>query len=155
MSDQWLTHVQAAERLGVTTMTVQAMLARGELERRPQPRHRSMPSVGAASVEALIPVVAQRRADAAQRRIDAAQRTAEVEQRRIARRSPPDDEHEWLNAAGTAAYLGLSIPWVKNRALTGRIPATKHQGRWWIRRDHAAEVAKSRGQRASVEAWEQ
>ncbi len=142
---EWLTYLEATRRLGVTPGTVREMLNRGDLVRRPgardQDRRRRDPAVNAASVERLRATREQRRAE----RAAAAERAA-------IRGTPPDDEHVWLNDHAAAAVLRVSRSWVKLRAWEGRIPATKHGGRWWVRRDHAEQLARVR---AAVDTWKE
>ncbi|GAA1909530.1 hypothetical protein GCM10009737_08530 [Nocardioides lentus] len=131
--DAWVTQVEAARRLGCSPSHVQTLLRRGQLVRRPGPRDRGTPSVGAASVDELAGVLEEQRAA-----------RAAAAARRAVHGSPPDDEHVWLDTDETAAVLGLSRPWVKARARQGRIPATKYGGKWWVRREHAEQIAAVR-----------
>ena len=106
----WISQVEAAELLGVTSTSVYRMVSRGDLH--PRPRHGMRPSLDRTEVLAL----AQHRAEqAANKRKRADLRAArEAERRRMA--GPPDTEHEWLTVREAAALLGVSQGGCKRRA---------------------------------------
>lgn len=138
MPDPWISRKEAARRLGCDPSTLAGMIRRGEVKAAPLPagatrRVRREPSIDAESVELLL-----------QRREVERTRALEREAERVARRSPPDDGQAWLTMTETAVLVGLSRTRIRQRIDAGRIPATRHGDRWWIRRQDAEVVANAR-----------
>ncbi|MFC7726180.1 hypothetical protein ACFQW6_13765 [Nocardioides sp. GCM10028917] len=139
--NEWVTHRQAAELLGVHVSLIPKMLRRGDLTTRG-----AWPSLSRAEVGEL----------AAVREARAAERAAKRQQRRPATQpqpaSPPDDGHEWLPLAAAAAVLGCSEGALKMRATRGRVPYMVHDGRRWFRLDHLELWLRARAARSTVNA---
>lgn len=147
--DSWITWVQAAELIGVSTTTINNMVRDGRLEHRPGPRKQPSVSLVSARQVAADRREAQRAAEEAaaeraQARRDRAARRAEAH---AAANQPPDDGDVWLSMTETALLLGITKAAVRQKIAADRLPATRHGRRWWIRRQHAENLAAARAAR--------
>jgi DNA-directed RNA polymerase specialized sigma24 family protein len=103
---EWLTIKEAARLLGVHYSAVPKMVRRGDLT----PRANQRPSLSRQAVLGLREARAER---ARLRALPPAPK--ELPQ-------PPDDGHDWVDAATVAAHLGVGIAAVHQRARRGRLP---------------------------------
>lgn len=109
MSDragEWVTIKEAARLLGVHYSAVPKMVRRGDLA----PRQNKRPSLSRQAVLALREARAER---ARLRALAPARKTPPA---------PPDDEHDWVDAAAVAGHLGVGVAAVHQRARRGRLP---------------------------------
>jgi excisionase family DNA binding protein len=56
----------------------------------------------------------------------------------------PDTAHEWLTPSQVANLLGVTPPAVMKRIHRGRLPATKNNGRYYVRADLLELIERAR-----------
>jgi excisionase family DNA binding protein len=130
---EWVTQARVAELVGCSVKAVEYAVSQGEIRHRSH--HGPRPTVDRDS--ALTWGHERRFAQtAAQARRDAMAASEPV--------GPPDHEDVWLNVETVGALLACSAQFVGRLAKDGRLPATRHGRRWWIRRQHAEQYAAAR-----------
>lgn len=135
LEPEWVTYAEAAAIIGCGRSVVARLVARGELVGRGRQERRQLPSISRASAVEV----------AAQRATAQAESTQVAEERRRARPEvlPPDDGEVWLSATEAGLVLGMTSLGVRYRAIHGLIPSTRRGQRWWFRRDHVEQAARS------------
>ena len=111
MSDragEWVTIKEAARLLGVHYSAVPKMVRRGDLT----PRRNKRPSLSRKAVLEL------REARDERARLRALPPASKMKPR------PPDDGHDWVDAAAVAAHLNVGVTAIHQRARRGRLPFT-------------------------------
>lgn len=125
---RWLSHVSAAQLVGISPSTLSKAVARGEM----RPRHvdRALPSLSRDEVLAWAARRQRRKADR-QARLRA----------RAERAGPPDDGRVWLDVETTALVLQCSPRWVRALAQEERLPHVRRGRRLWFVREHIEGVS--------------
>ncbi|QIX27003.1 helix-turn-helix domain-containing protein [Nocardioides sp. JQ2195] len=131
---EWISYATAAELIGISAGTVRALVLKGELEHRTASQQQ--PSISRRSAQEC---KSKRQVEKDAR---AAKRAAKT-----AASSPPDDGEVWLSLTEGALVLRVSRTRVGQLVRSGRIPATKRERRWWIRRSHAESLSATRAVR--------
>lgn len=131
----WLTWQQAAEVVGCPVSTIGWYRTQGRIEGRP--RDGTRPSLRRDSVEKFATWWSRQKV----KRVREARRRDE---RPEPKAGPPTGNEVWLDAGTAAAVLGLSSRRVSQLASAERLPATMHNGRWWMRRTDLETVAAAR-----------
>lgn len=130
---EFVSQAQAGELVGCSAKAVEYAVACGQIRHRPH--YGRQPTVDLDS--ALEWGRARRQAQAAAEARRQATPTPEP-------MGPPDDGDVWLDVATVGSLLGCSAQYVGRLAKEGRLPATRHGRRWWIRRQHAEQYAAAR-----------
>ena len=125
---------QTGPIIGVSSSTVDDLVAAGHLVTRKAPR--PVPSVSKASADAYAVVRAQEQAERAERAA-----------RRRPKGAPPDDEQVWLDTATAALVLGITANRVRQLADRGSLPSELRGHRRWYRRADIETAAAARALR--------
>lgn len=127
-----VTYAEAAALLGCHVSNVPKLIRRGLLT-----SHGGRGTKGGTLDRREVEALAERRKAEREAR-DSRAPTSRAADRR------PDGNHDWLTVAQVAQLVGLSEVGVRKRIARERVPAVRHRGRWWIRRDLLEQVEAAR-----------
>lgn len=131
---QWMSEVDAARLVGVSTRTIQAAVRDGRIDQRKV--HRTQASL---SLDSVLRFAEKRWAQAHRKQQARDRREAE----RRDRLGPPQDAHQWVTTAAAAELLGVRETQVRRLAAQGWFVSDKRGHRRWYRRDQVERIARA------------
>lgn len=131
---RWMSEVDAARLVGVSTRTVQAAVRDGRVDQRKV--HRTQASL---SLDSVLRFAEERWAQEHRKQQERDRREAE----RRDRQGPPRDGSPWVTTAAAADLLGVRPTQVRRLAAQGWFASEKRGQRRWYRRVHVERIARA------------